>query len=509
MHPDRDFDLAANEPRQAKQLVDDLALNILIDAMAQDDPIIRAVTGKALLCSGNDIETALYRQAVLRDALDSPGLVRELYQIVSEAIRKERDNFLGSALSRYPEYVLRRAVEVMRVFVEMFEKLRTVAETRARNVRSTGLGNLFSMLALEFSAEYIAEVRQHLARLEFQRGITLSAAIGPGNKATGYALRRPNAPKQNWFERIFAQGPPAYTFRLDPRDESGASALSELRGRGLNIAANALAQSADHVLAFAKMLQTELAFYIGCLNIYDRLAALGEPVRLPDPARTGEGRLAFEGLYDASLALASGSRVVGNDLVLDGADLVIITGANQGGKSTFLRSLGIAQMMMRCGMFVPARSFSADLCDRMFTHFKREEDAAMNSGKLDEELARMSDMVDDMTPGSVVLMNESFAATNEREGSEIGRQIVRALLEKGIRVYYVTHFYDLASSFWAQSLPDAAFLRAEPEAGGRRTFRLTVGQPRPESHAEDLYAVIFGSDAYGREQEARNEPGGI
>ena len=87
-------------------------------------------------------------------------------------------------------------------------------------------------------------------------------------------------------------------------------------------------------------------------------------------------------------------RVVGNDVNADDKDLVIITGANQGGKSTFLRSLGLAQLMMQCGMFVPAESFCANVCDGIFTHYKREEDVTMKSGKLDEELSRMSDIVD-------------------------------------------------------------------------------------------------------------------
>jgi len=72
--------------------------------------------------------------------------------------------------------------------------------------------------------------------------------------------------------------------------------------------------------------------------------------------------------------------------------------------------------MMQCGMFVGAESFAADLCAALFTHYKREEDATMKSGKFDEEIARMSDIVDGITPNSLVLFNESFAATNEREG---------------------------------------------------------------------------------------------
>ncbi|MER8376745.1 hypothetical protein NKH19_22355 [Mesorhizobium sp. M1338] len=64
--------------------------------------------------------------------------------------------------------------------------------------------------------------------------------------------------------------------------------------------------------------------------------------------------------------------------------MVVITGANQGGKSTFLRGVGLAQLMMQCGMFVPA-AFCGSVCDGVFTHYKRGEDATMKSGKLDEE----------------------------------------------------------------------------------------------------------------------------
>ena len=148
--------------------------------------------------------------------------------------------------------------------------------------------------------------------------------------------------------------------------------------------------------------------------------------------------------------------------------------------------------MMQCGMFVPAESFRANVCDRLFTHFKREEDAGMRSGKLDEELSRMSAIVDSMTPNSIVLLNESFASTNEREGSEIARQIVRALVETGIKVFYVTHLFDLAQGFYLAKMDGALFLRAERLADGRRTFRLVEGEPLPTSYGEDLYRRIFG-----------------
>jgi len=231
------------------------------------------------------------------------------------------------------------------------------------------------------------------------------------------------------------------------------------------------------VESFFNMLRSELAFYIGCLNLYEQLVALGEPVVFPQPVPADKRRFSCVGLYDVSLALTMGKQVVGNDISADGGSLVVITGPNQGGKTTFLRSAGLALLMMQSGMFVAAESFSANLCTGLFTHFRREEDKTMESGKFEEELKRMRIIVDHLTPNALLLCNESFAATNEREGSEIARQIVSALLEKGIKVVFVTHLYAFARHFYEREGDSAIFLRAERLPDGRRTFRLKEAKP--------------------------------
>ena len=116
----------------------------------------------------------------------------------------------------------------------------------------------------------------------------------------------------------------------------------------------------------------------------------------------------------------------------------------------------------------------------------------MTSGKLDEELARMNGIADRIAPRSIVLFNESFAATNEREGSEIGRQIVSALLEAGVKVLFVTHQFTLADAFYAQKSDTALFLRAERAVDGRPSFKLVEGEPLPTSFGEDIYQRIGG-----------------
>src|SRR6202167_4149942 len=198
------------------------------------------------------------------------------------------------------------------------------------------------------------------------------------------------------------------------------------------------------------MLRAELGFYVSCLNLADRLAAKEVPVTTPEPTQPSTLTFSCTDLRDVCMELQSQDPVVGNDVQADGKSLVIITGANSGGKSTFLRSVGVAQLMMQCGLFVTAGSYRADAVRGIFTHFIREEDAGMTSGRLDDELRRMRAIADRIGPHCLMLFNESFAGTNEREGSEIGRQVVGALLDAEVRVFFVSHRFDFADSFRRQ-----------------------------------------------------------
>lgn len=148
--------------------------------------------------------------------------------------------------------------------------------------------------------------------------------------------------------------------------------------------------------------------------------------------------------------------------------------------------------MMQAGMFVGAEAFRASVCHRLVSHFLREEDPGMESGKLDEELSRMSAITDHLAPHTLLLFNESFAATNEREGAEIAGGIVEALLEAGLRIVFVTHFFELARRFHRSGQDAVLFLRAERRPDGTRTFRMVEGEPLPTSYGEDLYRRIFG-----------------
>ncbi|MGH3260447.1 MAG: MutS-related protein, partial [Trebonia sp.] len=255
--------------------------------------------------------------------------------------------------------------------------------------------------------------------------------------------------------------------------------------------ANALGQSTDHILSFFAALRAELGFYVGCLNLHEQLAAKAEPECLPEPYPPTTSVWSAEALYDPCLSLRISGRVHGNDLHADGKPLLIITGANQGGKSTFLRSLGLAQLMMQAGMFVAAKSFSATIVSGVFSHYKREEDATMTSGKFDEELARMSQIAKAIDSGCLLICNESFSATNEHEASQIADEFIRAMNRIGVRIVFVTHLYDLAHHYHQQHADATLFLRADRGSDGQRPYRIIEAEPLPTSYGEDLYRRTF------------------
>ena len=514
LYKDRIFDPKQPLPWNAQDLVQDLELETLFKTMSRgNDFLLEVVKCVVLTGMSNSLETIGYRQGILKDCLKNPTIVKEIYSFAVETVDKEKNNYWG-IFSKYPDSILYRSVEVLQMFVVALKKLRAIADEHAGKFDSEGFSNLFVLLKIELKDAYFADMESHLEELKFRDGHLMSAQLGKGNKGANYVLRKFPARRMGWFKRFildhvwpeledsqrawakrfFGESASGYTFYISSRDEGGIRALRALRDEGINLVADALAQSDEHILGFFKSLKAELAFYLGCLNLYEQLENIGEPVSFPEAINSGGRVHQFEGLFDVCLALNTKQKVVGNNVNANVKDLIVITGANQGGKSTFLRSVGLSQLMMQCGMFVPAISFLASISSALYTHFKREEDSGMKSGKLDEELNRMDQIISRIVPGSLLLFNESFAATNEREGSEIARQIVNALLDKGFKVIYVTHLYEFAFSFYEKKMSNAIFLRADRQPDGSRSFRLSEGEPLQTSYGGDLYKEIFSSN---------------
>lgn len=498
LHPDRDLDLETPLPAHAGLLQEDLGLDVLLEIMAAGDRPVLTACRRVLLTGLKDPDEIRYRQAVVADVLRAPEAFRGSHELIVTGLELAKRSYSG-LFRDAPDAIVRRAVERLRVYVDVLRRLRQAAAPVAGEMRSTGVTRLFELFSSQLDEPYLAEVEAQLQELTFPRGVLFAARIGRGAAGTALQLRRPRP--QGWLSRSLDRS--GESFELSERDDEGVESVARLRDQALAEVAVVLSQASDDIEVFLHQLRDELAVLTGVARLHAALAERGVPTCFPEvrsahrPDPDPEPRapqLSATGLYDPALALQLRAGVVGNDLAADDAALVLITGANQGGKSTLLRSIGTAQLLLQAGLFVPAAGFRGTLCGQVFTHFGREEDQALQRGKLEEELNRMRTIVERIRPGDLLLANESFAATNEREGSELARQVFRAHLDVGVRVVAVTHLYDLAESLYRTESARGVFLRAGREEDGERTFRIQPGAPLPTSYGQDLYRRIFGDD---------------
>lgn len=489
--PDRTLDLAGATVASGDDVAADLGLDVVLETMAAGDRFVADVARHVLLAPVPDPAVVAWRHAVLADFEAHPEVAVDLWSVALDALQRERrihTSFLSS-----PEVVLRRAVEVLDAELECLRRLRVVTEAHAGNVRSPGLVDLVETAAKELSEDYLVSLRAHLETLRFRRGVLVSAELGPSARGASLVVRRPLEPVRRFAGRLRLPWRLDHVVVVHERDEAGARALAELRGRALDDLARAAAESAAHVVGFFRALLAEVGWYLGCSNLRRRLEEIGVATCLAELS-DDVGALEARALVDVSLALRQGRAPAPNDLEARGKRLVLVTGPNQGGKSTFLRALGLAWLLGSAGAPVGAERFCTARIGGVATHFRREEDAALDRGKLDEELERMSRLADQLEPGWALLSNESFASTNEQEGSELADQVLRALVDSGVVVVAVTHFFELARRWLERQDPRAAFLVAERRSDGERTFRVRPGAPQAASFAGDVWREVFGTD---------------
>jgi DNA mismatch repair protein MutS len=239
----------------------------------------------------------------------------------------------------------------------------------------------------------------------------------------------------------------------------------------------------------------EIRFYLTYLAFVERCTAAGVSFSYPEVTQT-PGTLSADNACDLALAIKTEgdqTTLVGNAFHLSGAERVlVVTGPNQGGKTTFARTIGQCAYFASLGCPIPAKRAVLTLFEAIHTHFDRQENLSTPHGKLHDELVRIRDILSQATAASLIIMNESVSSTTVSDAQLIGTDIIKRIIKQNSTAVYVTFLNELA-----RVDPACVSMVAEVAADDptRRTFTVTR---RP---ADGLAYAAALADKYGLNYE--------
>ena len=215
----------------------------------------------------------------------------------------------------------------------------------------------------------------------------------------------------------------------------------------------------------------EIQFYISYLEYAKKL--INKDYVFSYPIISTSKRITVEGGYDLALAyknLDNESCVIPNNFSLENSERIyVITGPNQGGKTTYARTIGQIMYLASIGCPVPCSKAELFLFDRIFTHFSKEENLCSNAGRLKEELVRLKPIMTEATESSLIIINELFASTTSYDAYTMGKKVLEHLIMKDCVCLYVTHIYEL-NNISPKTVSLVAAVHSEHD--GKRTYKI-------------------------------------
>ena len=472
-----------------------------------------------------DTEVMDYRLDALEDIMHNPKLSPALHTAADRLLETEKKNSGGNG-SPDSFTALGDRIEMLDSYISCMESLNTLSEELGDSIKSAAFKSFFSIIKERCECGEFIQMKRDISELKeaFSQkirsvtvAINFNAEMRPISAGIVNFSDKPAGEKQNVFDRLFYKtsaysdtvvsgrlrsGVPNEDGYLNEADKALFEALEKLTSSYMRRLESAL--RAYDRLSFQKisMLSDQLDIFDGMTAIASSCEARG--IKMCRPEFSDTPRIArLTDLFDPCFyfkAAAADSEAKGDDLVVtnslemdDNGRFFILTGANNGGKTTFLRGAGLCFLMAQTGFYVPAAACVISPCDFIFTHFPKEEETGINASRFTTEIKDLKVISDLVSENSLLLMNESIQSTTPKECAEIAGEITRIFCIIGVRGIYATHITELAlmcdditADPDCRSVPVSIVATVDGESG-KRLYKIKRSQPLKQSYAMDIF----------------------
>ena len=424
-----------------------------------------------------DVETIAYRQEVFRD-IEGPALLGSVRSF-AQKMRAMRDH-LGRAARVHYRYEKERwfldAADIYCDAVAVLAQDLTLAEPRSRGFMALR-DYLTTYIASDDFTALLADTQKVKADLD---GITYRLRIaGPRIKVSRYEPAPDySAEVAQTFEKFKQGAVKEYRFDLSswPDMNHVEAAVVDLVARLHPDIFGSLDQYCDRHRGYLDEMigrfDREVQFYVAYLEHIERFRPAGLAFCYPhvtDRSKEIHGRAVFD-LALAEMLVHENTPVVTNDFYLEEPErILVVSGPNQGGKTTFARTVGQLHHLAGIGCPVPGAEARLFLVDRIFSHFEREEDLQGLSGKLEADLRRIHGILERATPDSLLVMNESFGSTTLSDALFLNKEVMQQIIERDLIGVSVTFLDELAS---LGETTVSMVSTVDPEDPAVRTFKI-------------------------------------
>ena len=470
------------------QAAKDLEMEAII-AAACDPEEQREWMRQNLLTLCNDPAVIHYRQEIIEDLLRNPGLVEAFKQLLSQISGLRYFTYRPDSAKTSLYEVTHRAGE-LEILVESINLLEQAFDGVSGELRSSGLRDLKKMITQYRQDPSFQELAQELPDLMAELRTCASITIGVNldehlrpEEATLVSVNKERFTTSSLLKRLVGradsdwngiaplhglpnirEGPDLIGVPMSGRPAKRAEPmmvplfrdLSEILEKITQPIAKALKKYVNLNSNFLFNLYPDLVFFSGAATLIHTLQACGLPMCKPEIAPQEECLCQIEDCFNVNLALCLGGAepspkvseaIVLNDVSIDTQGrIIILTGPNRGGKTTYMQAIGLAQILAQAGLLIPGKRARLSPVDNIFTHYPLEEQLQLGLGRFGEESQRIRDIFSQVTRDSLILLNESLFSTNPGESLYLAQDIVRILRLIGARAIFVTHLHELAAS---------------------------------------------------------------